>query len=69
VYVNPADIHRESKRLGMADEFVRGQAAELQTRKRTLAQLRATWRRDFKAASKHSSGNKENSRSKMGKLH
>jgi hypothetical protein len=69
VYVNPSDVQRESKRLGMADEFVRGQAAELQTRKRTLAQLRATWKRDFKAASKRSAGgNKENSRSKMALL-
>ena len=68
VYVNQSDVQRESKRLGMADEFVRGQAAELQTRKRTLAQLRATWKRDFKAASKRSGGNKENSRSKMALL-
>ena len=69
MYVNPSDVKRESQRLGMADEFVRGQAAELQTRKRTLAQLRATWKRDFKAASKtKGSTGKGGHRSKMALL-
>jgi hypothetical protein len=51
IYVDPADVEREGKRLTMAEEFIRGQHAELRARKRSLAQLRAMWKRDFKTAS------------------
>ena len=56
VYADPADIARESKRLARAEEFIQGQAYELEARKHSLAQLRATWKRDFKVASSSREG-------------